>query len=245
MPPLSILVIGPHPDDQELGMGGTIAKLAHQGHRVTILDLTDGCPTPVGSRERRLQEAAAAAACLAPRSGCGSVRRVMLDLPNRTLEHTIEARHKVAGVIRAVRADVLFMPHPEDAHPDHVAATRVCEDARFDAKLTGVTMPVPAGLEGDGAAPIHPRRVFYYYCSHLRSVPAPSFIVETSGFEARKREAILAYQSQFVEHAPNREVPERIAAADRYFGSRIHAEAGEPFWVKEPLGLSSLESVVI
>jgi bacillithiol biosynthesis deacetylase BshB1 len=245
MPPLSILVIGPHPDDQELGMGGTIAKLAEAGHRVTMLDLTDGCPTPVGSRERRLQEAVAAAACLAPRSGSGSVRRVMLDLPNRTLQHTIEARHKVAGVIRAVRADVLFMPHPEDAHPDHVAATRVCEDARFDAKLTGVTMPLPPGLEGDGAAPIHPRRVFYYYCSHLRSVPAPSFIVDTSGYEARKREAILAYQSQFVEHATNREVPERIATADRYFGSRIHAEAGEPFWVKEPLGLSSLEGVVI
>ncbi len=245
MSPRSILVIGPHPDDQELGMGGTIAKLAEAGHRVTILDLTDGCPTPVGSRERRLQEAAAAAACLMPRSGSGMVRRVMLDLPNRTLQHTIEARHKVAGVIRAVRADVLFMPHPEDAHPDHVAATRVCEDARFDAKLTGVTMPLPPGLEGDGAAPIHPRRVFYYYCSHLRSVPAPSFIVDTSGFEARKREAILAYRSQFVEHTPNREVPERIATADRYFGTRIHAEAGEPFWVKEPLGLSSLEGVVI
>jgi LmbE family N-acetylglucosaminyl deacetylase len=173
------------------------------------------------------------------------VRRVMLDLPNRTLQHTIEARHKVAGVIRAVRAEVLFMPHPEDAHPDHVAATRVCEDARFDAKLTGVTMPLPPGLEGDAAAPIHPRRVFYYYCSHLRSVPSPSFIVDTSGFEARKHDAILAYRSQFVEHTPNREVPERIAAADRYFGSRIHAAAGEPFWVKEPLGLSSLEGVVI
>lgn len=245
MSPRSILVIGPHPDDQELGMGGTIAKLAEAGHRVTILDLTDGCPTPVGSRERRLQEAAAAAACLMPRSGSGMVRRVMLDLPNRTLQHTIEARHKVAGVIRAVRAEVLFMPHPEDAHPDHVAATRVCEDARFDAKLTGVTMPLPPGLEGDAAAPIHPRRVFYYYCSHLRSVPSPSFIVDTSGFEARKHDAILAYRSQFVEHTPNREVPERIAAADRYFGSRIHAAAGEPFWVKEPLGLSSLEGVVI
>ena len=245
MPPLSILVIGPHPDDQELGMGGTIAKLAHQGHRVTILDLTDGCPTPVGSRARRLEEAAAAGACLMPGSGAGSVRRVMLDLPNRTLQHSIEARHKVAGVIRAVRATVLFMPHPEDAHPDHVAATRICEDARFDAKLTGVTMPLPPGLEGDGGSPIHPSRVFYYYCSHLRSVPAPSFIVDIGGFESAKRNAILAYRSQFIDHAPNREVPDRIAAADRYFGSRIHAAAGEPFWVREPLGLSSLDGVII
>jgi bacillithiol biosynthesis deacetylase BshB1 len=238
MNPLSILIIAPHPDDAELGMGGTIARLADQGHQVTILDLTDGSPTPSGTRETRLPEAAAAAAALAPKTGLGSLRRVMLDLPNRTVQHTIEARHKVAGVIRAVQANILFMPHPEDAHPDHLASTRIGEDARFDAKLTGITMPTPPGFDSIGP-PIYPRWVIYYFCSHLRTVPQPSFIFDISGFEARKRDSILAYRTQFVDNVRNQHVPDWIAAQDRYMGSRINAAAGEAFWTREPLGFAS------
>lgn len=239
----SILVIGPHPDDQELGMGGTIATLVEQGHRVTLLDMTDGSPTPVGTREQRLQEAAAAVTALTPPAAKGSLRRVMLDLPNRAVLHTIEARHKVAGVIRAVQADVLFMPHPEDAHPDHIAVTRIAEDARFDAKLTGITMPTPPGFDAAGP-PLHPSRVIYYYCSHLKTVPQPTFILDITGQERRKRAAILAYRTQFVDNPRNTHVPEWIAAQDRYMGSRIGVQAGEAFWTREPLGLTGLDAVV-
>jgi len=238
-----MLVIGPHPDDQELGMGGTIAKLVEQGHRVTLLDMTDGSPTPVGTREQRLQEAAAAATALMPAAAKGSLRRVMLDLPNRTVQHTIEARHKVAGVIRAVQADVIFMPHPEDAHPDHIATTRIAEDARFDAKLTGIDMPVPPGFDGIGP-PKYAARIIYYYCSHLKTVPQPTFIVDVTGHEGRKRSAILAYRTQFVDNPRNTHVPEWIAAQDRYMGSRIGVQAGEAFWTREPLGLSGFDAVI-
>jgi LmbE family N-acetylglucosaminyl deacetylase len=85
--------------------------------------------------------------------------------------------------------------------------------------------------------------VFYYYCSHLRKVPDPSFIMDISGFEERKARAIGAYKSQFAQNPLNMQVPEWIAAADRYFGSRIGTGAGEPFWCKEPLGLTGLDSV--
>lgn len=225
---MNILVIGPHPDDQELGMGGTIALLASQGHDVLLLDVTDGCPTPRGDRPTRLKEAADAAAAL-------GVRRHLLDLPNRRVEHTVENRHKVAGVIRAHQAQVLFLPHPEDAHPDHLAVTRIAEDARFDAKLTKLDLP------GDGGKPpLYPRWVFYYYCSHLRRVPDPTFVMDISAFEERKMAAIAAYRSQFAENPVNMQVPEWISAGDRYFGSRIGTRAGEPFWCREPLGLSSL-----
>jgi len=232
----SILVVGPHPDDQELGMGGTIAKLASQGHRLTILDMTDGCPTPVGDRATRLAEAAAAAGALGAN---GAIPRVLLDLPNRSVQHTLEARHRVAGVIRAVQADIIFLPHPEDAHPDHLATTRLVEDARFDAKLTKIDMPVPPGHAEIGP-PIYPKWMIYYYCSHLRSVPAPSFIMDIAGHEKTKRAAILAYRSQFVENERNKHVPEWIAAQDQYFGSRIGTAAGEAFWMREPLGLTGL-----
>jgi N-acetylglucosamine malate deacetylase 1 len=225
---MNILVIGPHPDDQELGMGGTIALLASQGHEVLLLDVTDGCPTPRGDRPTRLKEAADAAAAL-------GVRRQLLDLPNRRVEHTIENRHKVAGVIRAHQAQVLFIPYPEDAHPDHLAVTRIAEDARFDAKLTKLDLP------GDGGKPpLYPKWVFYYYCSHLRRVPDPTFVMDISAFEERKMAAIAAYRSQFADNPVNLQVPEWISAGNRYFGSRIGTRAGEPFWCREPLGLGSL-----
>jgi bacillithiol biosynthesis deacetylase BshB1 len=234
----NILIIGPHPDDQELAMGGTIARLADQGHNLLLLDMTDGSPTPHGDRASRLPEAEEAARILSPAPPASPVRRVLLDLPNRTVEHTIDARHRVAGVIRAHQAQILFVPHPEDAHPDHLAVTRIAEDARFDAKLTKVQMP------GDeGRAPIYPKWLFYYYATHLRRVADPSFIVDISGYEDRKRRALLAYRSQFVTNPTNAGVPAWVAAADAYFGSRIGAPAGEPFFTKEPMALTSLDSI--
>jgi bacillithiol biosynthesis deacetylase BshB1 len=239
----SILVVGPHPDDQELGMGGTIALLARQGHRVTLLDLTNGEPTPMGSPQVRAREAAAAAAALSPGTygePGEAVKRVMLDLPNRRVEHTVAARHKVAGVMRAVEAEIVFVPYFEDAHPDHLAATRIVEDARFDAKLTGLAMP------GDeGKPPRYPKWLIHYYATHLRIVPTPSFIIDTSSTADRKQKAIAAYRSQFELNPKNVGVPKWIAQQDGYFGSRIGAAAGEAFFAREPIGLNGLGGLVM
>lgn len=209
-------------------MGGTIARLVSDGHRVLLLDLTDGEPTPCGDRETRAREAAEAARIL------GAERRT-LDLPNRTLVHSVEARHRVAAVIRGFRPEVMFVPYFEDAHPDHVAGTRIVEDARFDAKLTKTDLP------GD---PWHAKWLFHYYATHLRIVPQPSFLVDTTGFAARKREAVLAYRSQFVVNERNRRVVEWLDAAGTYFGSRIGTETAEPFFAREPIGLAGLAGLV-
>lgn len=237
---MNILIVGPHPDDQELGMGGTIALLASQGHMVTLLDMTDGEPTPFGDPATRAREAAAAAKCLSPADGSNPVRRIQLGLKNREVVHTLESRHKVAGVIRATQAQVIFVPYFEDAHPDHLAVTRIVEDARFDAKLTKVSMP------GDqGQPPLYPKWLFHYYATHLRIIPAPSFIIDTSAFVAAKRSAILAYESQFVKNEKNRRVVEWVEQAGGYFGSRIGSAAGEPFFAREPMGLNSLGSLAM
>lgn len=224
---MNILVAGPHPDDQELGMGGTIARLVAEGHRVLLLDLTDGEPTPCGDRETRAREAAEAARIL-------GAERKTLDLPNRTLVHSVEARHRVAAVIRGFRPEVMFVPYFEDAHPDHVAGTRIVEDARFDAKLTKTDLP---------GEPWHAKWLFHYYATHLRIVPQPSFLVDTTGFAARKREAVLAYRSQFVANERNRRVVEWLDAAGTYFGSRIGTETAEPFFAREPIGLAGLAAL--
>lgn len=219
-------------------MGGSVALFALQGHDVTLLDLTDGEPTPFGDPATRAREAAAAAAALAdgaPRP----IRRIRLDLPNRRVEHTLAARHQVAGVIRATQAQVIFTPYFEDAHPDHLAATRIVEDARFDAKLTGIDMPTPPGFDTAGP-PTYPRWLFHYYATHLRIVPQPSFIIDTSRTAAAKQRAIAAYRSQFELNPGNRAIPAWIAQQDAYFGSRIGAAAGECFFAREPLGLSGL-----
>jgi len=222
---LDVLVIAPHPDDAELGMGGTIPLLQSQGLKVGILDLTDGEPTPLGSPEIRARETAAATEVL------GISWRENLGLPNRRLRATLAARGKLAGVIRRTRPRWLFAPHWVDAHPDHVAATRLAEAARFWAKLTKTDLP------GD---PWHPERILYYGCVHLRSVRRPAFILDISTTAEIKRRSIACYASQFPASAPRPTVPERVATADAWWGSLIGSQQGEPFWLREPLGLTSL-----
>ena len=106
----SILIIAPHPDDAELGMGGTVVKLARQGHTVHILDVTNGEPTPHGSVEIRAKEMAAAAEIM-------GVRRSILGLRNRQVTHNIESRHAMAAAIRVHKPNWMFVPYPVDAHP--------------------------------------------------------------------------------------------------------------------------------
>ncbi|MDF1869439.1 MAG: PIG-L family deacetylase [Phycisphaerales bacterium] len=243
-----ILVVGPHPDDQELGMGGTVIKLMNQGHDVLILDVTNGEPTPLGSPEIRKQEAADAFKVLS-RNATGEVDRWLLDLPNRFVEHTIENRHALAGVIRAWQAEMIFTTFDIDAHPDHRAVTRCVEDARFDAKLSKIEMPKPTdawtGRTFELGDPLYPKWLFYYYATHLRWVADPSFVFDITGVLEQKLESIRAYHTQFVLPPKNARIAEWVGHSASYFGSRIGTEAGEPFFTKEPVGLGDLASLVL
>lgn len=236
----NILVVGPHPDDQELGMGGTIARLADQGHTIAILDMTDGSPTPVGDRATRLRESSAALAALQPGPGKPTITRHLLDLPNRRVQHSLEARHAVAGQIRAHQAAIVFCPHPLDAHPDHIATTRIVEDARFDAKLT--KQPMPGDLD---RPPIYPKWLIYYYCTHLRRVPDPTFLIDIAGYQDKRRAAIRAYRTQFEMNPAASGLLERLDAGVAFLGSRIGTAAAEPFFTHEPLGLTGLGDLVL
>ena len=241
-----ILVVGPHPDDQELGMGGTIIKLAQQGHDILLLDVTNGEPTPLGTPETRAKEAAAALDIL-KEGATGIVERWLLDLPNRFVEHTIENRHALAGGIRAWQAQIIFTTFPEDAHPDHRAVTRCIEDARFDAKLSKIEMPAPVdawtGEQKELGPTLYPKWLFYYYATHLRWVADPKFVMDISGALDQKMRSIRAYDTQFVQPEKNRKALEWIQASATYFGSRIGAEAGEPFYTKEPVGLTGFDAL--
>ena len=224
----SILVFGPHPDDQELGMGGTVAKLVRQGHRVHLVDMTNGEPTPFGSVETRARESAAAAKVL-------GVERTLVGLKNREVVHSIESRHAVAAVIRRHRPDWMFIPYPIDAHPDHVAVTRICEDARFDAKLTKSNIP------GD---PWHPKRIIYYFCTHLLLNFQPTFCIDVSDVIDTKVAAMKCYHSQLVQNDKAAHVIDMVQNINEYFGCRIGTKYAEPFFTHEVLGWGGLDQLV-
>lgn len=228
---LDILVVAPHPDDAELGMAGTILKFRAEGLTVGILDLTDGEPTPLGNPETRALETEAASRVL------GITWRENLGLTNRRLEHTLEARARLAEVFRRVRPRWLFAPYWVDAHPDHVAATELIEAARFWSKLT------KSDLAGE---PFHPRRILYYYCVHLRLAAQPSFVVDISPYWQQKRAAIECYHSQFIQGraAESPGFLDRLRDQAAYWGWSIGAAYGEPFASREPVGLSSLRDLV-
>lgn len=219
----SVLVIGPHPDDQELGMGGTIVKLVRQGHQVHIVDMTNGEPTPRGSVEKRAAEAASAAGVL-------GVQRTLLGLTNREVVHDIPSRHKLAALIRVHKPNMLFVPYPIDAHPDHVAVTKIAEDARFDAKLTKSTIP---------GEPWHPKRIIYYFCTHLRMNFPATFCIDITDTIDVKMKAIACYESQIP-----KDLADMVYTGAGWFGSRIGTKYAEPFFTYETLGLGGIDQVV-
>jgi bacillithiol biosynthesis deacetylase BshB1 len=224
---LDCLVIAPHPDDAELGAGGFILRLKAEGRRVGVLDLTDGEPTPHGTPQMRCSETASATEILQ------LDWRENLGLPNRSLQATLAARHQLASVIRRVRPTWLLAPYWVDAHPDHVAATSLIEDARFWAKLTKTDLP---------GEPHHPSRIFYYFCVHLRLAPQPAFVLDITDHWPTKLAAISCYRSQFVTGREG-ESPtflEQLRDEAAYWGRLIGARYGEPFASREPIRLNQL-----
>ncbi|MDE0865618.1 MAG: bacillithiol biosynthesis deacetylase BshB1 [Rubripirellula sp.] len=228
---LDFLVVAPHPDDAELGMGGTIAKMVSEGWRVGILDLTTGEPTPHGSEPLRRQETLAASDALQ------ITWRGNAGLPNRKLEATLEARELVASYFRVLRPRWIFAPYWQDAHPDHVAATELIEAARFWSKLSKTEMP---------GERFHPERIYYYFCIHLRLAVQPDWIIDISEHWEQKLASVMAYQSQFVEGRPT-EPPtmiDRIRDDAAHWGRLINRKYGEPLATREPLAMRSLRDLI-
>lgn len=229
--PLDAIVVAPHPDDAELGMGGTIAKLIELGWRIGIVDLTDGEPTPHGSLEIRAKETAAASRAL------GVTWRLNLGMRNRFLEATLENRHLLAGVFRLAKPRWIFAPYWEDAHPDHVAATQLVEAARFWSKLS------KSDLAG---TPHHPSRIYYYYCIHLKLAIQPSFVVDISQHWSQKQASMASYVSQFITGRES-QVPsmlDQLRDEASYWGKQIGTAYGEPFASREPIGMKSLADLI-
>jgi N-acetylglucosamine malate deacetylase 1 len=225
---IDALCIGAHPDDVEIGMGGTVAGMVRHGMTVAIVDLTDGEPTPHGTPEIRSLESGAAARVL-------GVARRTLGLPNRELFDTVEARKTLAEVIRDLKPRLLFAPYPVDAHPDHVSAAAIVEAARFYAKFVKTDM---------SGSPHYPAKVYHYWAVHLRLVAKPSFVVDVTDDLAIKMDALGCYASQFQANERNAGVLSWVETQAAAWGALIGRTAGEPFYAREEIGVASVADLL-
>ncbi len=225
--PLDILVIAPHPDDAELSVGGIILKSVSQGKQVGILELTNGEPTPHGSPEKRKNETEQATKIL------GVQWRHLLDLPNRQLENTLEARRRLAEVFRLTRPNIILAPYWEDSHPDHVAASALIDAARFWSKLSRTDM---------AGEPFHPPKIFYFWSIHLRIHPKPAFVVDVTDFIDQKMAAIQCYESQVLagRSQAHPTMLDDVKDRARYWGWTIEKGYGEPLASREEIRIDDL-----
>ena len=225
----NIMVVGCHPDDIEMGMGGTVLLLLDKGYSVTLVDLTNGEPTPHGTVEKRMAEAECA------RQKFGGPKRITMDMPNRFLEDSIENRKKLAAVIRQVRPSIIFCQWWVDYHPDHKVAHSLVEAARFYAKL------VKSDIPGE---PFYPSRIFYYFASHARVQMDISFIMDITPYFDKKIDVISCYESQLA-NRPISHIVDTIGSMNKYFGGLGRCLYGEPFHSREPLMLSDIKDLGI
>ncbi len=229
--PLDLLVIAPHPDDAEISVGGTILACRQLGMRVGVLELTSGEPTPHGTIPRRQAETDAASKVL------DLSWRHNLGLPNRQLQADLDARWRLAAVLRRTRPGIILAPYWQDVHPDHVAASQLVDDARFWAKLARSDLP------GD---PFWPPQIYHFWSIHLRIHPKPAFVMDISPVIDRKMEAIRCFESQLITER-SREYPtvlDDIRDRARYWGWTIHAAFGEPLASREEVGVRDLRGLL-
>jgi N-acetylglucosamine malate deacetylase 1 len=179
MEPVDLLVFGPHPDDIEIGLGGSVARHAALGYSVGLCDLTAGEMGSNGTVEERLAEAEAARAVL------GASWRVNLRLPDRAIGSEVSHLRAVASLVRRARPRAVAIPYGADRHPDHVAASRLLVEGIFNAGLRR--------YDADGE-PWRPGWTCFYFIND--SAP-PSFVIDVSDYYDAKRRALACHVTQF------------------------------------------------
>ncbi len=224
---LDLLAIAPHRDDAELTCGGTLIRAVDAGHRVGILDLTQGEMGTRGSAALRSSEAAAAARVM------GIHVRENLGLPDAGITNDNATRARLVRSLRALRPRVVIAPAVHGRHPDHRRTTELVRDACF---LSGLAKYEPG--DHPSFRPFKLLHVITYREDHVK----PTFVVDISAQLGRKLEAIRCFASQFDgatqagEVFPNGEpLYDIIRHHAAHYGSLIRARYGEPFFTEETM----------
>ncbi len=221
---LDLLAFGPHPDDLEIGLGGTLAKHAALGRSVGLCDLTHGEMSSNGTPEDRVKEAEAACRIL------GAAWRENLALPDRAIGSSPEHVRRVVELIRRVRPRTVAIPYWQDRHPDHQSASALLRDAVFNARLARYDAAGDVWQTG-------------WVCHYFINDAGPaSFVVDVSDHYDAKRQALACYASQFTRATGFAETRlnapifnQLIESRDAQFGALAGVRFAEGIVVNEPV----------
>ncbi len=223
---VDLLAIAAHRDDVELTCGGTLAKAAKAGHRVGILDLSQGEMGTRGDAATRAAEAERAAKTL------GVAVRLNAGMPDAHLSNDETSRKKIVEFIRGMRPRAVILPFPVGRHPDHRIASELGRDACY---LAGLAKYEP----GQGGEAHRPYKLLYAL-AYREDPVKPTFVVDISDVFETKMEAIRCYASQFTGakaageiHPTGQDLYELIRVQSAHYGSLIRRRYGEPFYTAE------------
>lgn len=201
---LDVLVFASHPDDAELGCGGTIASLTTQGRKVGIIDLTKGEMGTRGTEETRAMEVKKASDIL------GVTYRKNLDLGDSLIPNTRENQLKIIEQVRSTQPHICLIGAPFDRHPDHAKGTNLVIDALF---YSGLKKLQTKNGSDELQSPWRPAHILHY----MQDRPIePDFIYDISEHWETKKKAMLAFDTQFNVSDPGDE-PETFISSENYF----------------------------
>jgi bacillithiol biosynthesis deacetylase BshB1 len=235
MSKLDILVIAAHPDDAELGCSGTIASHVAKGHKVGIVDLTQGEMGTRGTPETRMEEAATASKVL------GLAARENLGFKDIYFKDDEYHQLELIKVIRKYRPEIVLANAVTDRHPDHGKGASLATHACFMSGLRRIET-VLDGMEQEAWRP----KFVYHYIQN--DYIEPDFIVDITPFWDIKIASIMAFKSQFFDPASQEPAsfissPEFlpfIESRSRELGHRIMTKYGEGFTVERFIGVKDL-----
>ena len=235
MTKLDILIIAAHPDDAELGCGGTIVRNVQEGKKVGIADLTQGELGTRGTAELRLEEAQQAATIM------GIQVRENLGLKDGRFQNNEDDQLAIIRCVRRYRPEIVITNAPVDRHPDHGRAATLVSDACFYSGLRRITSD-DNGLAQDAW---RPKAIFHFVQS--QSIPV-DFVIDITAQWPVKLQAVKAYRSQF--HDPSSKEPETYISSANFLrmvearaiehGHAVGATYGEGFIRSRVMGLHSL-----
>ena len=236
---VDVLAIGAHPDDVELGCGGTIAKLISEGKKVAILDLTQGELGTRGTNETRAIEAKNAAEIL------GISARENLKMRDGFLVNSEEYQLRIIKAIRTYQPEIVFSNAVDDRHPDHAKAAKLASDACF---LSGL-IKIETEESGKKQEKWRPKQVFHYI--QWKNLE-PDFVIDISGFLDKKIESCLAYKTQFYDPTStepttpisSKSFLDSITYRAQDLGRLAGVEHAEGFTTEKTLALKNFDGII-
>jgi N-acetylglucosamine malate deacetylase 1 len=236
---VDILVLSVHPDDAELGCSGTIAKHIALGKTVAIVDFTAGELGTRGTPEIRINEAEIAARIM------GLTHRENLFMKDGFSRNDEEHQLQLIKAIRKYQPEIVLANSPEDRHPDHGRAAQLALDACFYSGLR----KIETTYQGHTQKEWRPKAVFHYIQDRYIE---PDFVVDISSYIETKKEAIMAFKSQFFD--PSNTEPTSYISTPEFFefvlarssemGHKIGVRYGEGFIKSKMLQVNSLFEVL-